>query len=485
VAVETMTELPNLTPAIPEILLAAAALTLLLYGAFRGDSSTRTVSWATVVVMGLAAVFIVSGPSDGVHTFAGMFVADGFGVFMKLLILLGSALTIILSLGYIRDHGMERFEYPILILLATLGMMMMVAASDLISLYVGLELQSLSLYVLAAFRRDSERSTEAGLKYFVLGALASGILLYGASLIYGFTGSTNFEAIAANIAAQENGASVGVLFGLAFLTAGLAFKVAAVPFHMWTPDVYEGAPTPVTAFFSVAPKIAAFALLVRVMMGPFGGLAADWSQIVIVLSATSMVLGAFAAIGQRNIKRMMAYSSIGHVGFALMGLAAATPQGIQGLILYMTLYLAMNIGAWAIILNMRRGSGLVERIDDLAGMAKNQPMLAAAMAIFMFSLAGIPPLAGFFAKFYVLLAALDAGLYTLAVIGVLSAVVGSFYYLRIIKLMYFDEPAEKFSAPTREVGVIITVAAVFTLLFFLFPAPFVAEAELAANALFR
>jgi NADH-quinone oxidoreductase subunit N len=267
VAVETMTELPNLTPAIPEILLAAAALTLLLYGAFRGDSSTRTVSWATVLVMGVAAVFIVSGPSDGVHTFAGMFVADGFGVFMKLLILLGSALTIILSLGYIRDHGMERFEYPILILLATLGMMMMVAAADLISLYVGLELQSLSLYVLAAFRRDSERSTEAGLKYFVLGALASGILLYGASLVYGFTGSTNFEAIAANIAAQENGASVGVLFGLAFLTAGLAFKVAAVPFHMWTPDVYEGAPTPVTAFFSVAPKIAAFALLVRVMMG--------------------------------------------------------------------------------------------------------------------------------------------------------------------------------------------------------------------------
>ncbi|MBT3396355.1 MAG: NADH-quinone oxidoreductase subunit N, partial [Alphaproteobacteria bacterium] len=241
----------------------------------------------------------------------------------------------------------------------------------------------------------------------------------------------------------------------------------------------------VTAFFSVAPKIAAFALFVRVMMGPFGGLAADWSQIIVVLSATSMVLGAFAAIGQRNIKRMMAYSSIGHIGFALMGLAAATPEGIQGLILYMTLYLAMNIGAWAIILNMRRGSSLVENIDDLSGLAKNQPMMAAAMAIFMFSLAGIPPLAGFFAKFYVLLAALDAGLYTLAVIGVLSAVVGSFYYLRIIKLMYFDEPAEKFTAPTREVGLIITAAAVFTLLFFLFPAPFVAEAELAANALFR
>jgi NADH-quinone oxidoreductase subunit N len=484
-AVEPMAELPNLIPAIPELLLAASALVLLLFGAFRGDTSTRTISWATVGVMALAAVFIISGPSDGVQTFAGMFVADGFGVFMKLLILLGSGLTIILSLGYLRDHGMERFEYPILILLATLGMMMMVAAADLISLYVGLELQSLSLYVLASFRRDSERSTEAGLKYFVLGALASGILLYGASLVYGFTGSTNFDAIAANIAAQEHGASVGVLFGLAFLTAGLAFKVAAVPFHMWTPDVYEGAPTPVTAFFSVAPKIAAFALFVRVMMGPFGGLAADWSQIIVVLSATSMVLGAFAAIGQRNIKRMMAYSSIGHIGFALMGLAAATPEGIQGLILYMTLYLAMNIGAWAIILNMRRGSSLVENIDDLSGLAKNQPMMAAAMAIFMFSLAGIPPLAGFFAKFYVLLAALDAGLYTLAVIGVLSAVVGSFYYLRIIKLMYFDEPAEKFTAPTREVGLIITAAAVFTLLFFLFPAPFVAEAELAANALFR
>jgi len=485
-AVETLVEVPNLVPAIPELLLAASALALLMFGAFRGDGSTRTVSWLAVLAMAVAAAFVMGGPSDGVHTFAGMFVADGFGVFMKILILLGSALTIILSLGFIRDHGMERFEYPILILLATLGMMMMVAAADLISLYVGLELQSLSLYVLAAFRRDSERSNEAGLKYFVLGALASGILLYGASLVYGFTGSTNFEAIAANIAGQEHGTPMGVLFGLAFLVAGLAFKVAAVPFHMWTPDVYEGAPTPITAFFSVAPKIAAFALLVRVMMGPFGGLAADWSQIIIVLSAASMVLGAFAAIGQRNIKRMMAYSSIGHVGFALMGLAAATPEGIQGLILYLTVYLAMNIGAWAVILNMRRGSdGLVESIDDLAGLAKHQPMMAAAMAIFMFSLAGIPPLAGFFAKFYVLLAALDAGLYTLAVIGVLSAVVGSFYYLRVIKLMYFDEPLEKFSAPAREIGVIVAVAAVFTLLFFLFPAPFVAEAELAANALFQ
>ena len=483
---ETLAEVPNLVPAIPELLMAASALALLLFGAFRGDGATRTVSWLAVLTMVVAAAFVMGGPSDGVQTFAGMFVADGFGVFMKILILLGSALTIILSLGFIRDHGMERFEYPILILLATLGMMMMVAAADLISLYVGLELQSLSLYVLAAFRRDSERSNEAGLKYFVLGALASGILLYGASLVYGFTGSTNFEAVAANIAGQERGTPMGVLFGLAFLAAGLAFKVAAVPFHMWTPDVYEGAPTPITAFFSVAPKIAAFALLVRVMMGPFGGLAADWAQIIIVLSATSMVLGAFAAIGQRNVKRMMAYSSIGHVGFALMGLAAATPEGIQGLILYLTLYLAMNIGAWAIILNMRRGSdGLVEGIDDLAGMAKHQPMMAAAMAIFMFSLAGIPPLAGFFAKFYVLFAALDAGLYTLAVIGVLSAVVGSFYYLRVIKLMYFDEPVEKFSAPAREIGVIVAVAAVFTLLFFLFPAPFVAEAELAANALFQ
>ena len=483
---ESVAEVPNLVPAIPELLLAASALALLLFGAFRGDGSTRTVSWLAVLAMVAAAAFVMAGPSDGVQTFAGMFIADGFGVFMKILILLGSALTIILSLGFIRDHGMERFEYPILILLATLGMMMMVAAADLISLYVGLELQSLALYVLAAFRRDSERSNEAGLKYFVLGALASGILLYGASLVYGFTGSTNFEAIAANIAGHEDGTPMGVLFGLAFLAAGLAFKVAAVPFHMWTPDVYEGAPTPITAFFSVAPKIAAFALLVRVMMGPFGGLAGDWSQIIIVLSAASMVLGAFAAIGQRNIKRMMAYSSIGHVGFALMGLAAATPEGIQGLILYLTLYLAMNIGAWAVILNMRRGSdGLVESIDDLAGMAKHQPMMAAAMAIFMFSLAGIPPLAGFFAKFYVLFAALDAGLYTLAVIGVLSAVVGSFYYLRVIKLMYFDEPIEAFSAPAREIGVIVAVAAVFTLLFFLFPAPFVAEAELAANALFQ
>lgn len=479
-----MSEVPDLVPAIPEMLLAASAMALLLFGVFRGDSSFRSASWLAVLVLAVAAALVLGGPSDGGYTFAGMFISDGFGVFMKVLILLGSALSIILSLGYIREQGMERIEYPVLILLATLGMMMMVAASDLISLYLGLELQSLALYVLAAFRRDSERSTEAGLKYFVLGALASGILLYSASLIYGFTGTTNFEGIAANIFAADH-PSVGVLFGLAFLAAGLAFKVAAVPFHMWTPDVYEGAPTPVTAFFSIAPKIAAFALFVRVMMGPFADLVGDWTQIIVVMSAASMVLGAFAAIGQRNIKRMMAYSSIGHVGFALMGLAAATPEGIRGLILYLTIYLGMNVGAWAVILNMRRGSdGLVEDIDDLAGMARNQPMMAAAMAIFMFSLAGIPPLAGFFAKFYVLMAAINAGLYTLAVIAVLAAVVGSFYYLRIIKVMYFDEPGEKFAAPTREIALVVTATALFTLFFFLFPAPFVLEAEVAALALF-
>ena len=481
---QTMAEVPNLVPAIPEMLLAAAAMVLLLVGVFRGDCGTRGVSWAAVAVLAVAAFFVVSGPGDGTLTFADMFIADRFAVFMKVLVLLGSALTLVISLDYIRQEGVERFEYPVLILLATLGMLMMVAAADLISLYVGLELQSLALYVLAAFKRDSERSTEAGLKYFVLGALASGILLYGASLVYGFTGTTNFEAIAANIAGGE-GPSTGLLFGLAFLVAGLAFKVAAVPFHMWTPDVYEGAPTPITAFFSVAPKIAAFALFVRVMVGPFGGLVEDWTQIIVVLSALSMVLGAFAAIGQRNIKRMMAYSSIGHVGFALMGLAAGSEKGVQGLILYLTIYLAMNVGAWAVILNMRRGNeGMVEEIGDLAGLARRQPMMALAMAIFMFSLAGIPPLAGFFAKFYVLLAAIDAGLYTLAVIAVLAAVVGSYYYLRVVKLMYFDEPAEKFSAPVREVAVVIAAAAVFTLFFFMFPAPFVGGAEVAALALF-
>ncbi|MBM3506329.1 MAG: NADH-quinone oxidoreductase subunit NuoN [Alphaproteobacteria bacterium] len=479
-----MVEFPDINPAIAELWLALAAMALLLVGVLRGDSATRSVLWLGVLTLAVAAWLVWSNTDVSAVTFSGMYVADHFGAFAKVLILVGSALTMILSMDFLEKERVGRPEFPVLVIFASLGMMVMVAANDLLSLYVGLELQSLSLYVLATFQRDSEKSTESGLKYFVLGALASGILLYGATLVYGFTGTTSFTGIAGALASSEE-QSVGILFGLAFVTAGLAFKVAAVPFHMWTPDVYEGAPTPVTAFFSLAPKVAALALFMRVMLGPFGGISDDWVGIIGLLSATSMVLGAFAAIGQRNIKRLMAYSSIGHVGYALMGLAASSPGGVRGTLVYLAIYVAMNLGAWGVILSMRRlDGGMVENVEDLAGMARSRPLLAAAMAIFLFSLAGVPPLAGFFGKFYVFFAAIDAELYLLAVIGVLATVVGSYYYLRIVQVMYFDEPAPSFVAPAGTTGAVVAVAAVFTLFFFLFPAPFVAEANLAALALF-
>ncbi|NQV20622.1 MAG: NADH-quinone oxidoreductase subunit NuoN, partial [Rhodospirillales bacterium] len=405
-----MTPLPDLLPALPEIVIACGALILLLYGVFAGDRATGTISWLAVLTLA-TSFFVVLGTTNGgrILALSDLYVADVFSGFMKCLVLIASAVTIIMSLGYIKREKMNRFEYPVLMLLAVLGMGMMVSATDLMSLYVGLELQSLSLYVLAAFRRDSLRSNEAGLKYFVLGALSSGMLLYGCSLIYGFTGSTSFFGIAAVVAESNGVHSLGLLFGIVFLTAGLAFKISAVPFHMWTPDVYEGAPTPITAFFALAPKVAAFALLVRVMTIAFAGLANDWQQIIVFLSIASMVVGAFAAIGQTNIKRLMAYSSIGHMGYALIGLAAGTQDGIRGVIIYLTIYLVMNVGAFGCILSMRRGDVLVEDINDLAGLARRQPMFAFALAIFMFSLAGIPLLAGFFAKLYVFLSAIDAG----------------------------------------------------------------------------
>jgi NADH-quinone oxidoreductase subunit N len=388
---------------------------------------------------------------------------------------------------FIERENMSRFEFPVLMLFATVGMLMMVSANDLISLYIGLELQSLSLYVIAAFRRDTLRSTEAGLKYFVLGALSSGMLLYGSSMVYGFAGTTNFATLAEILqqAAQAGEApSVGLIVGVVFVMAGLAFKVGGVPFHMWTPDVYEGAPTPVTAFFASAPKIAAMALFARVLMGPFEQLVDQWQQVVVAISLLSMVLGALAAISQTNIKRLMAYSSIGHVGYALIGLAAGTEAGVRGLAVYMAIYLFMNLGTFAVILCMRQKDRMVENIDDLRGLSRTHPMMALAMGIFMFSMAGIPPLAGFFSKLYVFLAAIEAELYTLAVVGVLSSVVGAFYYLRIVKLMYFDEPAESFDQPFgREMSLIMGGAGVITLLFFVFPSPIVSGAEAAAAAL--
>jgi NADH-quinone oxidoreductase subunit N len=478
--------MPNLMPALPELVIAGSAMALLMLGVFRGDGATRTVSWLAVVAL-LGAGVVLSLSTDGrVATFANQFVIDGFARFMKWLVIIGSALSIVMSLAYNEREDIARIEYPVLILFATLGMFMMVSANDLISLYVGLELQSLSLYVVAAFRRNSTRSSEAGLKYFVLGALSSGMLLYGASLIYGFTGSTGFETLAASFKQAGDAApGVGLVIGLVFVIAGLAFKVSAVPFHMWTPDVYEGAPTPVTAFFSVAPKIAAMALFIRVLVGPFGELVAQWQQIIILISIASMVLGALAAIWQTNIKRLLAYSSIGHVGFALIGLAAGTAAGVRGVLVYMAIYLAMNLGTFCCVLAMRRNGRMVEGIDDLAGLARNQPMLAFALALLMFSMAGIPPLAGFFGKLYVFLAAVDAGLYTLAIIGVLASVVGAFYYLRIIKLMYFDPPTEEFDRPMgREIGVILVATTLFIVFFFIHPSPVIDAAEAAASVLF-
>ena len=471
-------------PALPEGWLAVAAMALLMLGVFRGNSATRLVAWLSVAALGVALVMVVAAPSGPTVTFSGMFIVDDFARFMKLLVLVGSGLAIVMSLGYIRHQNIERFEYPVLIVLATLGMAMMISANDLMSLYLGLELQSLALYVVAAFRRDSARSSEAGLKYFVLGALASGMLLYGCSLIYGFSGTTSFAALAQGFT-EPGPPSTGVIVGLVFVIAGLAFKVSAVPFHMWTPDVYEGAPTPITAFFSVAPKIAAFALFLRVMVGPFAQLLDQWQQVIMFIAVASMVLGAFAAIWQSNIKRLMAYSSIGHVGYALVGLAAGSEDGIKGALVYWVIYLAMNVGAFACILCMRREEGMVEHIDDLKGLSRTHPMMALAMAIFMFSLAGIPPLAGFFAKFYVFVAAINEGLYALAVIGLIASVVAAFYYVRIVKVMYFDDVDEPLERPiATEMAVIMGGTGIFTLLFFVYPAPLLGMAQTAATALF-
>jgi NADH-quinone oxidoreductase subunit N len=368
------------------------------------------------------------------------------------------------------------------VLLATTGMLMMISANDLIALYVGLELQSLTLYVVAAFDRRSARSSEAGLKYFVLGALSSGMLLYGASLIYGFTGSTLFTDIAD--AVQPSGANLGLIFGLVFLMTGFAFKISAVPFHMWTPDVYEGAPTPVTAFFAAAPKLAAMALTVRTLFAAFPSVTPEWQQIVTFLAIASMALGSFAAIGQRNIKRLMAYSSIGHMGYALVGLAAGTAEGVQGVIVYLAIYLAMTLGTFACILAMRRKGHMVEDIDQLSGLSSTSPMMAFLLAMLLFSLAGIPPLAGFFAKFYVFLAAIHAGLYALAVTGVLLSVVGAYYYLRIVKIVYFDAPAERFEPMPGLLAAVLGASGLFTLFYFVYPAPLVKVAEAAAKSLF-
>src|SRR5262245_57878039 len=473
-------ELPALLPALPEIVLAVGAMLLLMVGAFRDERAIKGIDGAAILLLIVAGMIIALLPAGKLVTFDGSFVVDNFARFLKLLALTGSATAILMSSHYLAAEKRQRFEYSILILLSTTGMLMLISAADLIALYLGLELMSLALYVVAAINRDSVRSTEAGLKYFVLGALSSGMLLYGASLVYGFTGTVSFAGIAK---ASANG-GIGLIFGLVFLFAGFCFKVSAVPFHMWTPDVYEGAPTPITAFFAAAPKVAGIAMFIRVAIAAFPEIVPQWQQIVVFVSIASMGLGAFAAIGQRNIKRLMAYSSIGHMGFALVGLAAGTAEGVQGVLVYMAIYVAMTLGTFACILAMRRDGTMVEEITDLAGLARTNPALAFFLAMLLFSLAGIPPLAGFFAKFYVFLAAIKAGLFALAVLGVLASVVGAYYYLAIIKLMYFDEPAKGFAPMPAELKAVLGVTGLFNLLFFVYPGPLVEAATAAAKSLF-
>ena len=471
----------ELAPMVPELVLACGAMLMLMAGVVIGERSAAMVNTWCVVVLVLAGAALAWVPHGPHAMFGGSFLVDDYARFLKMLTLVGSSGALLLSLDYLTLERQQKFEYGALILLATLGMLMLISASDLIALYLGLELMSLPLYVIAASNRENPRSTEAGLKYFVLGALSSGMLLYGASLIYGFTGTVNFAGIAK---ATQSGAAVGLIFGLVFLFVGFCFKISAVPFHMWTPDVYEGAPTPVTAFFAAAPKVAAIAIFARATVVAFPGITHQWQQIVVFVSIASMALGAFAAIGQRNIKRLMAYSSIGHMGYALVGLAAGTPEGVQGVLVYMSIYVVMTLGTFAVILAMRRDGKLVENIGDLAGLARTHPTMAFFLGVLLFSLAGIPPLAGFFAKFYVFLAAIKAGLFTLAVIGVITSVIGAYYYLAIVKIMYFDEPVKGFQPMPMLLRLVLGVSGIANILFFVYPAPLLGAATVAAKSLF-
>ena len=470
----------QLLPVLPELVLAVGAMVLLMVGAFQGVRTTGLVTALAVVLLVIVGVLELTLPAGKLVTFNGSFIVDDFARYLKILALIGSGATLILSAEFLADPSRRIFEYSILVLLSTLGMMVLISAGDLIALYLGLELMSLALYVVAASNRDDVKSTEAGLKYFVLGALSSGMLLYGASLIYGFTGTVSFAGIAA---AVKTG-SIGIVFGIVFLLAGLCFKVSAVPFHMWTPDVYEGAPTPVTAFFASAPKVAALAVFTRVTLTAFPGIVPEWQQIVIFVAIASMALGSFAAIGQRNIKRLMAYSSIGHMGFALVGLASGTAEGAQGVLVYIAIYVAMTLGAFTVILAMKRNGHHVENISDFAGLSRTNPLVAFVFAMLLFSLSGVPPLAGFFGKFYVFLAAIHANLFTLAVLGVLTSVIGAFYYLSIIKVMYFDEPLPQLDPVRMELRAVLAVAGIFNLFFFVYPGPLVSMASAAAKSLF-
>ncbi len=473
----------DLVPAYPELFLAISGMLFLMIGVFRKTDSTGMITWLSVIAMICTAALVLAAPQDQVKAFNGMFIVNSFTSYAKVLTLVGAAISLLLINSWVQKEQIARFELPIIVQFATLGMLMMISANDFISLYVGLELQSLALYVLASYHRNNLRSTEAGVKYFVLGALASGLLLYGSSLVYGFGGTTSFDGLATAMAAAPHG-SVGVIIGIVFVISGMAFKVSAVPFHMWTPDVYEGAPTPITAFFSVAPKVAALALFLQVLAGPFAPLMAQWQQVVIFISVISMAWGAVAAIGQTNIKRLMAYSSIGHVGYALIGLAVGTSEGAAGMLFYMLVYIFMNLGTFAVILSMRVKGRAVEDIRDLAGIGKTNPGIALALATLMFSMAGIPPLAGFLAKYFIFLAAINSGLVGVAVFGLLTSVIGAYYYMRLIKIMYFDASVDAFDKPDGITGTVMFVCSAIVLLLFFVAGPFINHADAAAKALF-
>jgi NADH-quinone oxidoreductase subunit N len=466
---------------LPETILAVGVMALLAIGAWRGERGFALVDELAVALLGLAIVSILLSVKPDMSVFDGAYIDDGFARFMKVLALSAALISILMSVDYLQRAGLEKFEYPILIILSTLGMMLLISANNLIALYLGLELMSLALYVMAAFAREDGRASEAGLKYFVLGALSSGMMLYGASLLYGFAGTVSFAGIA-NVVSSS--APIGVVFGLVFVMAGLAFKMSAAPFHMWTPDVYEGAPTPVTAFFASAAKAAAVAVTVRVVIIAFPGATQQWRQIIIFLAIASTLLGSFAAIGQTSIKRLMAYSSIGHMGFALIGLAAGNEIGVRGVAIYLAIYLVMTLGTFAAILSMRVEGRSVENIADLSGLSRTNGLMAFFLAMLMFSLAGIPPLAGFFAKYYVLLAAVDAGLYPLAVVGVLASAVAAFYYLRVVKIMYFDDPAPRFDPSPFSLRAILALSTISLLIFWIFPTPILDAAGVAAKSLF-
>jgi NADH-quinone oxidoreductase subunit N len=472
---------------IPEILVACSAVILLLGGVFAGSKSAyRMHGMATILLIALLGLMIV--PNLVHHKqilFSHMLVLDAFSFYVKVSLVVATILALLLSMEWIQQAENQQFEYPVLILLSLLGMMLLVSSNDLTAFYIAIELMSLPLYVLASFSRDTLKSTEAGLKYFVLGALASGMLLFGASLVYGFAGTTSFEALG-KLFHESHHADNGVLIGLILIMVGVCFKISAAPFHMWAPDVYEGAPTPITAFFTTAPKVAALSLFARLLMQPFGGLMIDWQQVIIVVSVASMLVGAFGALAQSNIKRLLAYSSIGHVGYALMGIAAGGVDGISSVLIYLALYIAMSAGAFACVLLMKREGKPIEEIQYLAGLSRTRPGIAFALAVFMFSMAGIPPLSGFFGKMYVFLSAIHAGLTILAIIGVLTSVVACFYYLKIVKLMYFDEPAATFDMDMPYgIRIVLIFSTLVTFLFFLVPIPLVEQARIAAEALFQ